>query len=78
MFALDWTILRPGRLTDDPGTGLVRIGHSGSVRPGSVSRDDVAAVLAELLVHDGSIRRTLELVGGADPLVDAVYLAVGG
>lgn len=77
VFALDWTILRPGRLTDDPGTGLVRIGQP-PLHPGSVSRDDVAAVLAELLVHDGSVRQTLELVGGADPLVDAVYLAVGG
>lgn len=77
VFALDWTILRPGRLTDDPGTGLVRIGQP-PVHPGSVSRDDVAAVLAELLVLDGSVRKTLELVGGADPLVDAVYLAVGG
>lgn len=77
VFALDWTILRPGGLTDDPGTGLVRLGDP-PIHFGSVSRDDVAAVVAELLTREGSIRRTLELVGGADPLADAVYLAVGG
>jgi uncharacterized protein YbjT (DUF2867 family) len=76
VFGLDWTILRPGRLTDDPGTGLVRLGEP-PVHPGSVSRDDVAAVLAELLVRAGSVRRTLELVAGADPLAEAVWLAVG-
>lgn len=77
VFALDWTILRPGGLTDDPGTGLVRLGDP-PLHSGSVSRDDVALVAAELLMREGSARRTLELVGGADPLADAVYLAVGG
>lgn len=77
VFTLDWTILRPGALTDDPGTGLVRLGEP-PIHFGSVSRDDVAAVLAELLTREGSVRQTLELVGGADPLADAVYLAVGG
>lgn len=77
VFALDWTILRPGRLTDDPGTGRVRLGAP-PIHIGEVTRNDVAAVLAELLLHDGSARHTLELVGGADPIADAVYLAVGG
>jgi nucleoside-diphosphate-sugar epimerase len=76
-FSLDWTVLRPGALADDPGTGLVRLG-SPPIHFGSVSRDDVAAVLAELLVSPGSAGHTLELVGGADPIRDAVYLAVGG
>lgn len=45
--ALDWTVLRPGRLTDDAGTGLIRLeAHTGS---GPIPRDDVAAVLAELV-----------------------------
>jgi nucleoside-diphosphate-sugar epimerase len=77
VFALDWTILRPGSLTDDPGTGLIRLGPP-PVHPGAIPREDVAAVIVELLVQEGSIRRTLELVSGADPLVDAVYLTVGG
>jgi nucleoside-diphosphate-sugar epimerase len=77
VFALDWTILRPGRLTDDPGTGRVRLGAP-PIHYGEVSRDDVAAVLVELLDRPASARHTLELVGGADPVADAVYLAVGG
>jgi uncharacterized protein YbjT (DUF2867 family) len=77
VFGLDWTILRPGRLTDDPGTGRVRLGAP-PIHSGDVTRDDVAAVLAELLTRPGSARHTLELVGGADPIADAVYLAVGG
>ncbi|HEY3611278.1 MAG TPA: SDR family oxidoreductase [Pseudonocardiaceae bacterium] len=76
IFGLDWTILRPGRLTDDPGTGLVRLGEP-PVHAGSVPRDDVAAVLAELLVRPGSVGRTLELVSGADPVTEAVWLTAG-
>jgi nucleoside-diphosphate-sugar epimerase len=76
-FDLDWTILRPGALTDEPGTGLVRLG-SPPLHFGSVPRDDVAAVLAALLMTPNSAGHTLELVAGADPVADAVYLAVGG
>jgi uncharacterized protein YbjT (DUF2867 family) len=57
---LDWTILRPGRLTDDPVTGRVNLAES--VPRGSVSRADVAAVLVSLLDDPSSVRRTLELV----------------
>jgi uncharacterized protein YbjT (DUF2867 family) len=77
VFGLDWTIVRPGRLTNDAGTGRVRLGPP-PIHIGEVTRDDVAAVLAELLLHEGAARHTLELVGGADPVADAVYLAVGG
>ncbi|MEV4222742.1 NAD(P)H-binding protein [Nonomuraea sp. NPDC049725] len=65
---LDWTILRPGRLTDEPGTGLVRLAPE--VPPGPVPRDDVAAVVAALLQAPGAGRRTFELVSGDTPIVD--------
>ena len=71
---LDWTILRPGRLTDDPGTGAVTLGES--TGPGDVPRDDVAAVLAALLTEPGTAGCTLELIGGDTPVADAVK-AVG-
>src|SRR3954452_24725546 len=45
--ALDTTILRPGALTDDPGTGRVTLGHG--IPLGDVPRDDVAAVLLAVL-----------------------------
>jgi uncharacterized protein YbjT (DUF2867 family) len=65
---LDWTILRPGSLTNDEGTGKVFIAESTGY--GSVSRDDVAAVLAALLNAPHTIKRTLELIEG-ETSVDA-------
>jgi len=67
---LDWTILRPGRLTDEPGIGLVRLAPE--VPPGSVPRDDAAAVIAALLRTPYAGRRTLELVTGDIPIGEAV------
>ncbi|MFH9423142.1 NAD(P)H-binding protein [Streptomyces sp. NPDC017529] len=72
---LDWTILRPGRLTDEPGTGLVSL--AGSTGRGEVTRDDVAAVLAALLEAPGTAGRTLELIGGGTPVGEAVAAAAG-
>ncbi|MBO0652049.1 NAD(P)H-binding protein [Streptomyces triculaminicus] len=69
---LDWTILRPGALTDEPGTGLVTL-STGSTGRGAVPRDDVAAVLAALLEDErGSVGLTLELIGGDTPVAEAV------
>ncbi|GAA2990267.1 SDR family oxidoreductase [Actinokineospora diospyrosa] len=67
---LDWTILRPGRLSDDPPTGAVALGPT--VAPGVVSRSDVAAVLVELLDEPGTAGATLELVGGDAPIAEAI------
>ncbi|MGK5632733.1 NAD(P)H-binding protein [Streptomyces sp. URMC 123] len=67
---LDWTILRPGRLTDDPGTGRVRL--AGSTGRGAITRDDVAAVLAALLDAPETAGLTLELIEGDDPVDRAV------
>jgi uncharacterized protein YbjT (DUF2867 family) len=72
--ALDWTILRPGRLTDDPGVGTVLLAPS--VPRGAVTRDDTAAVLAALLDAPGTVGLTLELVEGEDDVLAAVA-AVG-
>lgn len=66
---LDWLIVRPGRLTNEEGVGTVELAHS--VRRGDVTRDDVAAVLAEL-VTSSVTRETLELVGGDVPIAEAV------
>ena len=67
---LRWTIIRPGRLTDSPGTGRVRLAQS--VPRASVSRDDVAAVLLALLDEPGTAGMTLELVAGETPVSRAV------
>jgi uncharacterized protein YbjT (DUF2867 family) len=67
---LAYTIVRPGRLTDDPGTGLVTVAEH--VDDGSVSRDDVAAVL-DLTVHDPALAGvTFEVVEGNTPIDEAL------
>lgn len=67
---LDWTVLRPGSLRNEPGTGRVLLAER--TGRGMIPRDDVAAVIAQLLVSPGTIGRTLELVGGVTPIAEAV------
>ncbi|MGW5050846.1 SDR family oxidoreductase [Actinokineospora sp. NPDC004072] len=71
----DWTILRPGRLTDDPPTG--RVALAPSVPPGPVTRADVAAVILALLDEPASAGTTLEVVGGDTAVAEAVQSAMG-
>lgn len=68
--ALDWTILRPGRLTDDPGTGRVRLAEV--VSRADVPRDDVAAVVRAMLSDTGTVGATLGLISGDTPVDEAV------
>jgi uncharacterized protein YbjT (DUF2867 family) len=65
---LDWTIVRPGGLTDDPGTGRVSIDGG----RGRIPREDVAATLVAVLDTDGTIGRDFDLVGGDTPIEDAL------
>ncbi|NHD15910.1 MULTISPECIES: SDR family oxidoreductase [unclassified Actinopolyspora] len=69
--SLDWTIVRPGRLTDAEAAGLVQLSPP-PVTPGSVPRRDVAAVLAELLTRPGGSGLTLELIEGSTSIPEAV------
>lgn len=73
--SLDWTVLRPGALTDDPGTGRVALAEH--VDRGQVPRDDVAAVLVTLLDEPRTSGRVLELVGGDISLDEAIRRQVG-
>ncbi|NEB75320.1 SDR family oxidoreductase [Streptomyces sp. SID14478] len=72
---LDWTILRPGSLTNDAGKGLVRL--EASTGRGPVPRDDVAAVLAELVDTPATAGLTLELISGSTPVTVAVKSVAG-
>jgi uncharacterized protein YbjT (DUF2867 family) len=67
---LDYTIVRPGGLTDDPGTGRVRVGTN--LDYDQIPRDDVAAVLLAVLEEPSSIGKTFELVSGDTPIEEAV------
>ena len=67
---LDWTIVRPGGLTDGPATGRIAIG--GRLPRGQVSRSDVAAVLAAVLEDDSTIGLRFELTSGDLSIADAL------
>jgi uncharacterized protein YbjT (DUF2867 family) len=67
---LDYTIVRPGSLTDDPGTGVVTVGTD--LGFGEIPRDDVATVLLAVLETPSSIGKTFELISGDTPVEAAV------
>ena len=68
---LDYTIVRPGRLTDEPGTGRVELAER-LERSGSVPRDDVALVLAECLGAENTVGEAFDLLEGETPAAEAV------
>jgi uncharacterized protein YbjT (DUF2867 family) len=72
---LDWTVLRPGSLTDDPAVGTVQL--SPDAPRGDVPRADVAAVLVALLDEPRSAGAVLQLIGGPTPVAEAVQAAGG-
>ena len=67
---LAWTVVRPGRLTDEPGTGRVAI--AGRLEHAEITRDDVAAVLAAVLARPQTAGRAFDVVGGDEPVERAV------
>jgi uncharacterized protein YbjT (DUF2867 family) len=67
---LGYTIVRPGGLTDEPGSGRIRAGLEMDF--GQVSRDDVAATLVAVLGADNTIGKTFELLAGDTPIEEAV------
>jgi len=66
---LDYTIVRPGQLLDDPGNGRVRTEVQGHP---AIPRDDVAATIEACLVEGYAKRRTFELVSGDTPIPEAL------
>ena len=70
---LAWTILGPSRLTDDPGTGRIETGPG--VAMTSVSRDDVAEVIAHVLETPATSGRTIDFSNGPTPVPDAIESA---
>lgn len=73
---LNWLILRPSLLLDDPGVGTVSLGPA--ELHGEIAREDVAATLAELLHEPRIVRQILELNEGATPIAEAVRANVRG
>ena len=71
---LDWTILRPGGLTDGPGTGRVALGPD--VERGEVPRADVAEVVAAVLEDPATVGHQWVVVGGDVAVRDAISALV--
>jgi nucleoside-diphosphate-sugar epimerase len=68
---LDWTVVRPGRLTDDPGTGTVDAARALG-RRGEITRDDTALVLLEALVRPSLSRVAFDVLEGPTPVAEAL------
>lgn len=73
---LDATIVRPGLLTDDPGTGRVKIAPQ--TGRDSIPREDVAAVLVAVLDEPATSGQTFEVISGDTPIGDAVTTSARG
>lgn len=82
---LDWTVVRPGRLTHDPATGRVTVGSDADVphddparsadpdnANGDVTRADVAAVVVASLKDDSTIGQQFVVIGGDTPIAEAI------
>ena len=68
---LEYTVVRPGGLTDDPGTGMVDAAER-LERSGRVPRDDVAATLVGCLDEPATIRKAFDLLSGETPIGEAL------
>jgi uncharacterized protein YbjT (DUF2867 family) len=67
---LDYTVVRPTSLTDEPGTGRIQVG--GGLGRGEIPREDVAAVLAETLRSPNAVRKLFDVRGGDTPIAEAI------
>jgi uncharacterized protein YbjT (DUF2867 family) len=67
---LEWTIIRPGGLTDDTPTGEVTLAES--TGRGTIARADVAALIAAAIVDGIAIGAQFEAISGETPIPDAL------
>ncbi|MBL3698730.1 SDR family oxidoreductase [Leucobacter luti] len=66
---LDWTVLGPGALTAEPGTGKI---DTAAAESAEVSRANVAAVIAATLADPGTVHRTIRFIDGDTPIEAAL------
>jgi uncharacterized protein YbjT (DUF2867 family) len=66
---LNYTIIKPGRLSDDEGTGKIKIGK---LDRGEIPREDVASVIAASLENEATYRKSFDLLAGDQPIKDAL------
>ncbi|KGX90560.1 sugar epimerase [Pontibacillus halophilus JSM 076056 = DSM 19796] len=68
---LDYTIVRPGGLTNEPGINEVEISENG-VEFGNIPREDVASVMVQLLRNNSAVRKSYDLISGNTPISELV------
>ena len=68
---LDWTIVRPGGLTDAPGTGTVDAARALG-RHGQITRDDTALTVLEALLQPATIGVAFDVLEGPTPVAEAL------
>ena len=67
---LDYTIIKPGRLTNDPATGKITIGEN--LESGEIPRQDVANVIAKVLEMPEFSEKEFDLLSGSTPITNAL------
>lgn len=69
---LNFTIIKPGRLTDENGTNNVQLAKEIEGPVGSIPRADVATVIDKVLDRPNTYRTSLALLSGSTPIDNAV------
>ncbi|GGK35201.1 putative sugar epimerase YhfK [Caldalkalibacillus thermarum] len=67
---LNYTIIRPGRLLNEPGTGKISVGEQ--LERGSIPREDVAATIVASLNEENTLKRGFDVISGETPITDAL------
>ncbi|WP_110927304.1 SDR family oxidoreductase [Bacillus massiliglaciei] len=70
--SLDYTIIRPGGLVNEPGTGKIKA--SDNLERGSIPREDVAATIFHVLNKENTFKRSFDLVSGETEIEEAVKM----
>jgi uncharacterized protein YbjT (DUF2867 family) len=68
---LDYTIVRPGKLTDEPGTGTVEVALSLGRRD-EIPREDTARIIVAALDKDNTFGKTFEVLSGDTTVEEAL------
>ncbi len=68
---LNYTIIRPGRLTNDEETGTIEASEH-LTGAGEISRADVALILVEALNNENTYRKTIDVLNGDKQIAEAL------
>ena len=69
--SLDYTVIRPGSLTEDGGTGTIEAAEKLG-RRGEIPREDVARTFAAALEDENTYHKTFEILSGDTPIREAL------